>query len=56
MHLSHTNVGFRNYPQSFMAVSFRAACSSAMRAISPMAAIYMLVMRGIGGINQIAPG
>jgi hypothetical protein len=62
MHLSHTNVGFCNYLQSFMFISFRPAssasfcpASSAMWAISLMAAIYILATGGIGGINQIAP-
>ncbi len=53
MHLSHSNVGFGNYLQNFMAVSFCAG-SSLTQAISPMAAIYMLVTGGIGGINPIA--
>jgi hypothetical protein len=55
MQLSHAEVGFRELLQGFIAVSARIA-RSAMLAISPVAAVYMLVTGGNGVANkQIAP-
>ena len=54
MHLSHANVGFRSYLQGAIAISIRSAMST-MRAISPIAVVYMLATGEIGGANLIAP-
>jgi hypothetical protein len=53
MHLSHMNVGFRNFLQSLIAVQARAYRLFAM-VIPPVAVIYMLSM-GVGAMIPIVP-